>query len=113
MVHRAAQRWPDTTAIQIPGEEPLTYSQLYGAAEEFAIALDRRAPNVERVGVLLPNSAHFLVALYGSALAGRPAVLLNPRLRDAELVYQIGQSGVGLVVVRIPRARPLKDCSVR
>jgi acyl-CoA synthetase (AMP-forming)/AMP-acid ligase II len=35
-----------------------------------------------------------LVALYGTALAGRPAVLLNPRLRDAELVYQIGQSGV-------------------
>jgi fatty-acyl-CoA synthase len=108
VAHRAAHRWPNRTAIQIPGEEPLTYSQLYRAAEEFAIALDGRLPDVERVGVLLPNSARFLVALYGSALAGRPAVLLNPRLRDAELVYQIGQSAVGLVVAADPPRRPLK-----
>ena len=109
VLRRAARRWPDTTAIQIPGEEPLTYSQLFRAAEEFAIALDVRVPDVERVGVLLPNSARFLVALYGSALAGRTAVLLNPRLRDGELIYQIGQSGVGLVVAADPPRRPLMD----
>ena len=39
---------------------------------------------------------------------GAPAVLLNPRLRDAELVYQIGQSAVGLVVAADPPRRPVK-----
>jgi acyl-CoA synthetase (AMP-forming)/AMP-acid ligase II len=107
VLQRAADRWPDKAAIVVPDEEPLTFSQLLRSAEDFALALQVRLPDVERVGLLLPNSSQFLVALYGTAMAGRTAVLLNPRLRDAELVYQVDQSEVGVVIAADPPRRDI------
>ena len=58
VVHRAAQRWPDKTALQIPGEEPLTYYSLPRGRRIRHCA--RRAAAERRAGwVLLPNSARF------------------------------------------------------
>ncbi len=99
VLRSAARRWPQRLAVQITGEPALTYAELLDQANRFAAALEQHYPRARHVALLLPNSTPWVVALYGTALAGRTAVLLNPRLRDAELVYQIGQSDSEVLVV--------------
>jgi acyl-CoA synthetase (AMP-forming)/AMP-acid ligase II len=107
VLERAARVWPAKPAVCVPGDRELTYAQLLAQARRFASALELHAPAARHVGVLLPNGADFLVGLYGAALAGRTAVLLNPRLRDPELVYQLGQAEVDVVVAADAPGRPM------
>ena len=72
-------------------------SQLVGAG---LTLLQRSAPLARRLyghraGILLPTSAHYLVAL--AASDGRGAVLLNPLCSPAELAFQCDDAGVGAV----------------
>ena len=92
VLRRAAGRQPDQVAVHVDGEEPVTYGELWSEAQRVAAAVEVRHPEARHVGVLLPNSSRWLAALYGIAIAGRTAVLLNPRLTADELLYQIDQS---------------------
>ncbi|MEP9383057.1 class I adenylate-forming enzyme family protein [Nocardioides sp. KR10-350] len=104
---RAAREHPDTVAVSVEGEPAVTYAELLDRARGLAASLERRAPQARHVGLLLPNGAAFVVGLYAAALARRTAVLLNPRLRDPELVYQVGQSQVGVLIAADAPGRPL------
>lgn len=92
VLQTAATRWPDRCAIHVAGETPITYGQLWEQANRVAAALRTRHPEAAHVGIVGANSARWLACLYGATLAGRTAVLLNPRLTDSELGYQIEQS---------------------
>jgi acyl-CoA synthetase (AMP-forming)/AMP-acid ligase II len=107
VLSRAAGTRPGTLAIHVDGEPPLTYAELLEQAQRVAAALRVRHPDARHVGLLLPNSSRWLAALYGAAIAGRTAVLLNPRLTVEELLYQIGQSDTEVLVCGPhPRADP-------
>jgi fatty-acyl-CoA synthase len=98
VLRRAAQRRPDGLAVHVDGEPPLTYRELWAEATRVAAALRVRHPEARHVGLLLANSSRWLAALYGVAIAGRTAVLLNPRLTTDELLYQIDQSDSEVLV---------------
>jgi acyl-CoA synthetase (AMP-forming)/AMP-acid ligase II len=85
-------------AVEVDGEPPLTYRELWAEAGHVAAALQVRHPDARHIGLLLPNSSRWLSSLYGIAIAGRTAVLLNPRLTVDELLYQIDQSDSEVLV---------------
>lgn len=94
----AAARWPDRLAVYVDGETPVSYAELWHEAGQVAAALEARHPDARHVGIALANSSRWVSALYGAALAGRTAVLLNPRLTGSELRYQIGQSDTAVLI---------------
>jgi acyl-CoA synthetase (AMP-forming)/AMP-acid ligase II len=98
VLRRAARRKPEQVAVHVDGEPPLNYGELWAEATRVAVALRTRHPDARHVGLLLPNSSRWLAALYGVAIAGRTAVLLNPRLTVDELLYQIDQSDSEVLV---------------
>ena len=58
----------------------------------------RRATDAKHVGILLPTSGAFPVALLGCWLAGRVAVPLNYLLAKDELAYVIGDSDIDTIL---------------
>lgn len=97
-LQRAAARRPEGEAVQIDGEAPATYAALWDLARRVAAAIEAAHLSPRRVAILLPNSVEWVAALYGAALAGAPAVLLNTRLTLGELRYQIEQSDARLLI---------------
>jgi acyl-CoA synthetase (AMP-forming)/AMP-acid ligase II len=107
VLRQAARTRPGQVAVHVDGEAPVTYAELLAEARRVAGALRVRHPATRHVGLLLPNSSRWLAALYGTAIAGRTAVLLNPRLTVDELLYQIDQSDTEVLVCGPhPRANP-------
>jgi len=86
---RAANKWPDQEALVFPGES-LTYAQLAERAKEKARALQGMgiAPG-DHVGILAPNLVEVVEVLFGIALSGAVAVLVNARYKTTELAYVI------------------------
>jgi len=84
---RAAEL-PDRQAVQeIATSRSLTFGELKAAAERLGSGLssagfDRGA----RVGIGLPNSLEWVLAVYGCWLAGATPVLVNHTLTAAEIV---------------------------
>lgn len=103
---------PDATALVVDGEAPVTYEQLLVESSRVAAALEARHPHARHVGLLLPNTTAWVASLYDCALAGRTAVLLNPRLRDGELVYQVTQSDIAVLIVGGAPERPMASLLV-
>ncbi|MQA84492.1 MAG: AMP-binding protein [Streptosporangiales bacterium] len=92
-IHRA-----DRTAVHVAGEAPVSYAELWEAAGGVATALQVHHPEARHVALVLGNSAQWVAGLYGTALAGRTAVLLNPQLTESELRYQIEQADCAVVL---------------
>jgi acyl-CoA synthetase (AMP-forming)/AMP-acid ligase II len=86
---RAANKWPDDEALIFPSER-LTYAQLAERAQEKARALQGMgiAPG-DHVGILAPNLVEVVEVLFGIALSGAVAVLVNARYKTTELAYVI------------------------
>ncbi len=86
---RAANKWPDDEALVFPGQR-LTYAQLAERAKEKARALQGMgiAPG-DHVGILAPNLVEVVEVLFGIALSGAVAVLVNARYKTTELAYVI------------------------
>jgi fatty-acyl-CoA synthase len=85
----AWDRYPDRPALIFPDSQR-TYSQL--VANAMRIARGLRAMGVEpraNVGILMPTSPALVEMLFGVALCGAVAVLINARFRSAELAYVV------------------------
>jgi long-chain acyl-CoA synthetase len=93
---RAAEL-PDRQAVQeIATSRSLTFGELKAAAERLGSGLssagfDRGA----RVGIGLPNSLEWVLAVYGCWLAGATPVLVNHTLTAAEIESLLSEVGVG------------------
>ena len=70
-VRRQAKRHSGRPLARFQGGETLTYEQADAESERFASGLAALgvAPG-DRVGLMLPNSARFLIASFGIAKAG-------------------------------------------
>jgi fatty-acyl-CoA synthase len=76
-----------------------TYAQLLADCEAVARALLGRFAPGERVLVVAPNSADWVLLQMGAALAGLVLATANPGYRDRELAYVLSRSGaVGVIV---------------
>jgi fatty-acyl-CoA synthase/long-chain acyl-CoA synthetase len=85
----AADRYPDSPALILPGQR-ITYAQLAGRALWRARSLQALGVRPrEHVGLLLPTSIEFVELLFAISLCGAVAVPMNARYRHNELAYVI------------------------
>lgn len=102
MLERTVQRFPDHPAVTFPVApmaRSLTYRQLMDEVEQMSRAL--AAMGVQqghRVGLLLPNSPHFVVAHFALQRLGAVSVGNNPLYTQRELTHQLTDAGVEMLI---------------
>lgn len=102
---RAALVFKDRTAVvDEPGAAAslgtLTYGQLEARARGMALALDQMGvDDGERVAIVSPNAARFLISFYGVSAYGRALVPINFRLVADEVRYIVEHSGASVLLV--------------
>jgi len=78
----------------------ITYAQLGAMARSMAAALDELGVEAgARVAIVSPNSARFLVSLFGVSAFGRILVPVNFRLKTEEIQYIVEHSGASVMLV--------------
>jgi long-chain acyl-CoA synthetase len=98
IVDRSADRHPDKLAL-IDGDRALTYRELAIWIDRVATNLATRLPGSgERVGILLPNSLEFAVALFATLRAGHVALPLSTAYTAGELAHQVSDGAARLVI---------------
>jgi long-chain acyl-CoA synthetase len=98
MLRSSVERFGDREAVVEVGGERVTYRQLWDRAARVAGGL--RAQGIaagDRVAILLPNGAAWVLAFFGVQLAGAVAVPVNTRLSGPEVDYVLGDSGASWV----------------
>jgi fatty-acyl-CoA synthase len=100
LLDTAASRWPDNDALIVVDQGVRwNWRELRERARDFAaglIALGLQPG--ERVGMLAPNRAEWLVAQFGTACAGLVLVNINPAYRTPELEYALKKVGCRALV---------------
>jgi acyl-CoA synthetase (AMP-forming)/AMP-acid ligase II len=103
-LNRAELVYGQRTAVidepAVPGSfGQLTYAELAARARGMAVALDDMdvAPG-ERVAIVSPNSAHFLISYFGVSAYGRVLVPINFRLTAEEISYVVEHSGSSVLL---------------
>lgn len=92
----------------------LTYLELWSECEAFAaMLLERGVRKGDKVGIQLPTSLDYLVALFGAARIGAVAVLLQIDLGRQGVKFSLEQSGARVIVVADSyRGQPLADTAL-
>ena len=104
-LERAASVYPDRVAVvDEPGTAgslgTLSYRELAARARGMALALDDMGVRQgERVAIVSPNAARFLISFYGVSAFGRVLVPINYRLVSEEVQYIVDHSGASVVLV--------------
>ena len=99
ILRRTAARLPGKTAV-IDGERRFTFRELEEYSDRLAFALaSAGVRGKERVALLAPNCAEFLIAFYGILKAGAVVTTINSGYREREIAHQIGDSGAEAVIV--------------
>ncbi len=94
----SAERFGDRTATIVMGERT-TYAQLWEEARRYAAVLaDRGIGPDDKVALLLPNTAHFPRAYYGTLALGAVVVPVHALLRAEEIEYVLRDSGASVLV---------------
>jgi acyl-CoA synthetase (AMP-forming)/AMP-acid ligase II len=102
---RAAAVYGDRTAVfDEPGTAgslgTLPYRELDSRARGMAIALDEMGVgHGERVAIVSPNAARFLISYFGVSAFGRVLVPVNFRLNSEEISYIVSHSGSSVLLV--------------
>src|SRR2546426_1514893 len=112
LLRRTAEHHPDRIAATFYGKS-LSYRDLDHTADRFAAGLRRIGVKPgERVSLVLPNTPHFPIALFGTLRAGGIVVQTNPLYTPRELENLYRDAGVETVVVldrfwpNVARAKP-------
>jgi fatty-acyl-CoA synthase len=91
-----------------------TYSEFAAKARSLAAALDDLGVGEnERVAIVSPNAARFLLALFGVSVFGRVLVPVNFRLNADEVAYIIEHSGSTVLLVDPDLDEPLRHIPVK
>lgn len=92
----------------------LTYAQFASMARSLAVSLDDLSLGPgERIAIVSPNAARFLVTLFGVSAYGRVVVPINFRLNTEEVRYIVGHSGAAVLLVDPEHADALADVDVK
>jgi len=99
-----------------PGEglDSITYRELAEMARSLAVALDNCGVGEgERVAIVSPNAARFLIALFGVSVYGRVLVPVNFRLNAEEIGYIFEHSGATVALIDPELEHQLADLKVK
>ena len=92
----------------------LTYRELESRARGMALALERIGiDRGERVAIVSPNAARFLISFFGVSAYGRILVPVNFRLNADEISYIVGHSGSTVLLVDPESDESLRDVQVK
>ncbi|MET8122909.1 non-ribosomal peptide synthetase [Micromonospora sp. NPDC005189] len=102
LTHEVFARWaqmrPDAEAVR-SGERSLTYAEVDGWADRLAGVLRSQGVGPEvRVGICLPRSAEWIVALLAVLKAGGAYVPLDPDYPPARLEFMLAHSGAPVLI---------------
>ncbi|GAB5601598.1 long-chain fatty acid--CoA ligase [Thermus sp. FJN-A] len=107
-----AQRFPQKVALEFLGRS-LTYRQLWQEVQAFARGLQAMGVRPgDRVALMLPNSPQFVIAFFGTLLAGGVGVNVNPMYTPRELRHQLKDAGARVLVILdqlLPRYQEIKE----
>ncbi|MFF5259900.1 class I adenylate-forming enzyme family protein [Actinomadura viridis] len=107
LVRDHARGRPDAPAYIEPGRVT-TWSAYDSRADTLAAALAGLGEPGERVGLLLPDSADFHVALLATERAGLVAVGIGARAGDAEIAHLLARTGArGVITLPEHRGRDM------
>src|SRR4051794_27498064 len=104
-IDRAAFVYPDRVAVVDEPGTPgslgtLTYGQLAARARGMARALDQLGVEQgERVAIVSPNAARFVISYFGVSAYGRVLVPINFRLTADEVSYIVDHSGASVLLI--------------
>ncbi|WP_045234580.1 long-chain-fatty-acid--CoA ligase [Deinococcus pimensis] len=99
LLERSAERYPDRTALEFVGTR-VSYRELLRDARKFAHALQQLGVRQgDRVSVMLPNSPQYVIAFYGTMLAGAVVANTSPLSTPRELEHQLRDSGAETLVM--------------
>jgi len=119
-LERAEQVYGDREAIIDEPNPPggglgrLTYTQFAAMSRSLAAALDDLGVrDGERVAIVSPNAARFLVSLFGVSVFGRVIVPVNFRLNAEEVRYIVEHSGSTVALIDPELDEPLKQLNVK
>ena len=99
LLQRTATRLPQKIAV-VDGERRFTFQQLDEYSDRFAAGLaSMGVAKGDRVGVLSPNCAEFVIAFYGVIKAGAVVSTINTGYREHEIAHQVNDSGTETLVV--------------
>jgi fatty-acyl-CoA synthase len=119
-LERAEQVYGDREAIVDEPNPPggglgsITYGRFAAMSRSLAAALDDlRVGDGERVAIVSPNAARFLVSLFGVSVFGRAIVPVNFRLNAEEVRYIIEHSGSTVALIDPELDEPLKHIPVK
>jgi len=105
MLQSVARGQPDCVAIE-EHDARLTYRELIDKVEQLRAAIERAQPVPGRVGILLPPSVDYAVALFAVLAAGRPSVLLDESHPEARNASIGAATGINLVLAARDRGWP-------
>ncbi|KHG66213.1 long-chain fatty acid--CoA ligase [Thermus sp. 2.9] len=98
-LEESAKRFPQNVALEFLGKT-LTYGETWDLARRFAQGLkDLGVKPGERVAIMLPNSPQFVLAFFGTLLAGGVGVNVNPLYTPRELRHQLSDAGAETLVI--------------
>jgi fatty-acyl-CoA synthase len=92
----------------------ITYAEMHDRARGMALALDAMGvAHGERVAIVSPNSARFLISFFGVSGFGRVLVPVNFRLNADEVAYIVEHSGASVLLVDPELEGPLASVSAK
>jgi long-chain acyl-CoA synthetase len=96
---RAAQQWPDRTAVDFLGAGT-TYRELADSVARGAqVLLDLGVRPGDRVALVMPNCTGHVIAFYAALRIGAVVVEHNPTYSAGELAHQLADSGAVVALV--------------
>ena len=99
LLKRTALRLPYKTAI-IDDGNLMSYKNLYDYSCSFATALiDQGLQKGDRVAILSPNCAEFVIAFYGIVATGGVVTTINSGYKEREISHQITSSKCEIIIV--------------
>jgi acyl-CoA synthetase (AMP-forming)/AMP-acid ligase II len=94
LLRLSVDRDASATAIVVLGGQSLSYGELWDRAARVAGGLrDAGIERGDRVAIRLPNGLDWVLAFFGTQLAGATAVPVNTRFTDDEAAYVVDDSG--------------------
>jgi len=105
MLQSVALEHKDRVAIY-DDDGPLNYGQLLSAIERFRDQLESFNLSSGPVGILLPATAHYAIAMFGSLAAGVPCLLMDDTFPDSRNAEIAAATGTSLIVTSPERNQP-------
>ena len=108
LLDNTSRKFPEKTAI-IDEEKSFSYQEIREATLKLGTALTSIGVSKgDRVGILSPNCAEFVISFYGIARIGAIVTTINSGYRELEISHQINDSGCSLLIVHTDLAPTLE-----